>query len=234
MKTTDFENHEIIKILMPIVTEYTRRQTPEKIISKATPKESVAIDILLSFVKITECIDQINFSIDMLSGFRQKKNGIMNRHDHILFMMENFYLRITSIFDRTLLFTNLLFDIGLPDRECRESTIIKNKKVKGTKVQTELKKLSKYTNEFRQIRNQVAHSTSIQDEKLTPIQSFCFLMEQEYSHEFERYKTLYKVESDKYISEKKTELTESSEKITCMISDFFDSMIPYVKIKLNL
>jgi hypothetical protein len=125
MKTTGFDKHEIVKLIMPNVTDYMLRQAPDKILTKASLKETIAIEILLEVGKISECIDQIYFSINMLSGFRKKKKSIMNRHDYIVFMIENFYLRITSIFDRALHFTNLIFDIGLPEKECRESTIIK-------------------------------------------------------------------------------------------------------------
>ena len=89
---------------------------------------NIICDILLYASNITECLDQINYTIDLLSGYKSKKDSTMNRYDYIVFILENFYLRITSIFDRILRFTNVVFEIGLPEKECKASTIIKNDK----------------------------------------------------------------------------------------------------------
>ncbi len=218
---------------MPTVTDFISRQTPKEIISPASDKEKAAIEILMGINKITECLDQIYFSIEMLSGFRKKKNSKMNRHDYIVFMIEYFYLRITSIFDRSLRFSNLVFDIGLPERECRESTIIKNSKIKGTKVEESLKKLNKFTLNFKQIRNQVAHSDAFEDQELYPIRDYYYLIEDDNPGSLNNYKHIFKTRTDRYVHDKKNELTESAEQISDLIHDFFDSIVPYVETRIN-
>lgn len=233
MRTTEFDKHRIITILMPTVTNFISRQKPDKIISPPSKEESKVIDIFLGVNKITECLDQINFSIEMLSGYRKKENNKMNRHDYIVFMIENFYLRITSIFDRVMRFSNLVFEIGLPERECRESTIIKNNKIRGTDVEVALKEINKFVSNFRPIRNEVAHADTFQDNELSPIRDFYFLIEQDDSDNLEKYKNIYKVRADKYIIDKKKELTESAEQIKKLTSNFFDSIAPFVELNMN-
>jgi len=232
MRTGDFDNHDIIKLLMPVITDYMKRQTPEKIISQPTIKEKKAIEILFGINRITECIDQIYFSIEMLSGFRKKKNSIINRHDHVVFMIENFYLRTTSVFDRMLRFSNVIFDIGLPEKECRESTIIRNQKIKGTPVELALKKVDKLINDYKPIRNQVAHANTFQDDELPTIQEFYYLIDKG-TPELKKYKHFYKLRANRYVNNKKEELIKSANQIKKATLEFFDSMVPYVKLNLK-
>ncbi|MDZ7764262.1 MAG: hypothetical protein U5K00_07510 [Melioribacteraceae bacterium] len=95
-----FEDLDFFKTLMPILQNYISHQEFDKIITEQTKFEKYNIDILLSAMNITECLDQINYTIDMLSGYKSNKESIMNRNEYIVFILENFYLRITSIFDK--------------------------------------------------------------------------------------------------------------------------------------
>ena len=233
MRTTQFDKHKMIQLLTPIMRDFISRQKPDKIISNPTGKEKRAGDILFSATNITECIDQIYFTIEMLSGFRKKKNGKMNRHDHIVYMIENFYLRITSTIDRALRFSNLVFEIGLPERECRESTIIKNHKIRGTQVEKTLHELNKFTNEYRFMRNQVAHSERFHDNELSHMEGFYYLLETDESNNFKKYNIHYKIEADHYVIKKKNEFKEIVRQLEKLINEFFDALTPIIKISLS-
>lgn len=228
MRVRNFENHQIIKLLMPTVRDFISRQAPDKITSPATTEEAFFIDTLTGINKITECLDQIYFSIELLSGFRKKKNSVMNRHDYVIFMIENFYLRITSIFDRALRLSNFIFEIGIPERECRESTIIKNNKIKGTEVETSLKALKKFSDNFKQIRNSVAHSNTFEDKELNPIGQYYYLLDNGDPDDLKRYSNIYKTKTDNYIRDKKNELIKSADEIYDLITKYLDSLAPYV------
>lgn len=227
MKTTEFDKHKLVEFLVSTLHDYISRQQPTKIVSPLTEKESYANDILLSANNIIEC-SQIYFSIELLSGFRKKKNGKMNRHDYIVFMIENFYLRITSILDRSLRFANILFEIGLPERECRESTIIKNNKVKNTKVESSLKEINKFISKFKMTRNQITHSEGFYDKKLQSVATYYFLLETDEFDNFKKYDHIYKTETDNYIKGKKAELTDITVQIEKLVSDLFDNVYPIV------
>lgn len=220
-------------ILIPIIKDYLIKQTLGKIEVPGSKRENKAIEILLEVHKITECLDQINFTIEMLSGFRKKKNSIMNRHDYIVFMSENFYLRISSIFDRVLRFANLVFEIGLPERECRESTIIKNQKIQGTKVETVLKNINKFIEEYKPIRNKVAHAESFSDPKLISVNAFHCVNDWDDSSELEKYRNYIKVRTDNYVTQRKEELSKSAEQIKGLVAELFDAMTPIIILNLK-
>jgi hypothetical protein len=229
MRISGFDKHKLIISLMPIIRDYISKQSPEKIKSNPTRKEKRVMEIVLKVNTITECIDQLYFSIEMLSGYRKRKNSKMNRHDYIVFMIENYYLRITSIFDRILRFCNIVYEIGLPEKECRESTIIKNKKIKGTNIEKILNKINKFSNEFKPIRNKVAHQESFYDSKLSYVQAYYLLIEEESSDELMKYKNIYKSTSDSYVIEKKDDLLEATNRLKEMISEFFDLILPIIE-----
>lgn len=223
MKITKFDKHKLIEFLVATLHDYISRNNLTEIESPLTEKESHANDILLSANNIFECIDQIYFSIELLSGFRKKKNGKMNRHDYIVFMIENFYLRISSILDRSLRFTNILFEIGLPERECRESTIIKNRKVKNTKVEFSLKNINKFISKFKMTRNQIAHSVGFFDKKLEPVATYYFLLETDEFDNLKKYNHIYKTKTDNYIKKKKAELINITVRVEKLVSDLLDN-----------
>lgn len=233
MRTTKFDKHELMQVLTLIMREFLSRNKPNEIGSNPSKKEKRAANILFSANNIIECTDQINFSIELLSGFRKRKNGIMNRHDYVVFMVENFYLRITSILDRALRFTNLVFEVGLLDRECRVSEIIKDHQIRGTQIEIIIEKLNKFTEEYRNTRNQVAHSERFNDVALTDVEGFYILLDKDESNDFNGFNNFFKIEVDQYILKKKIEFKEITLKIEDLIHELFDVISPFVKLNLD-
>lgn len=222
-----FEKHDFFKTLWPILQNYIQKEH-DKIVTKPTRFEKYNIDVLLSASNILECLDQINYSIEMLSGFKRKHDSEMNRHDYIVFILENFYLRITSIFDRILRFSNVVLEIGLPEKECKESTIIKNDKIKGTKLYSVLKKLNTFIDKYRYPRNKIAHSESFSEKRLTDIQGYYILLDSENTQDIERYRTFFKLEADEYVVNKKKELVQITNDLEKLLIDFFNEVRPFV------
>lgn len=223
-----FEKLDFFITLLPILQNYISQQEYNKIVTKPTKFERYNIDILLSANNITECLDQIHYSIEMLSGFKTKRGSLMNRHDYIVFILENFYLRITSIFDRILRFSNIVFEIGLPEKECKESTIIKNDKIKDTPLYAVLKKLNAFIDKYRYPRNKIAHSESYNEKELADIQGFYIAIEFGNDQDLEQYKGFYKRIADKYVVEKKNELNQITDELEKFLIDFFNEITPYV------
>jgi hypothetical protein len=190
-----------------------------------SPLEQYTLDCFKAIKNITNCMEQLNFSIDLLSGYRASTSPqSMNRHDHIVFAIENYYLRITSVYDRCLRLVNTLYNLGLPERDCKNSTIVKNIHVKGSNIETSLKSLDKFTNNFRQFRNSVAHNeTYSEDDKLNVIASYYFL-EAQGAAEIIRFKHLYKTETDKYIKDKKSEFKVHLVKLEGLIIGFLNAV----------
>src|SRR5215210_1102747 len=134
MKVTQLKDHALLKGASAVAREYIAKCDPadREQDPLATKRESYAIETFLSIGSIVSCVDQLHFSIEMLSGYRSRSMpGKMNRYDYIVFGIENYFLRTTSVFDRCLRLANVIFQLGLPERQCSQETIIKNSHLKG-------------------------------------------------------------------------------------------------------
>lgn len=226
MKNPTIDNLQIFNSANAVIIPYIKKFDLESGIAvTASPLEQYTLDCFKAIRSITDCMEQLHFSIELLSGYRTSTSpDSMNRHDHIVFGIENYYLRITSVYDRCLRLINSLYNLGLPERDCKNSTIVKNTHVKGSNIEISLKALDKFTNKFRQFRNSVAHNeTYSEGDKLNTIASYYFL-EAQGATEIIKFKHLYKTETDKYIKDKKAEFKVYLVELEGLIVDFLNAV----------
>lgn len=228
IKKEQIDNHDIFSSMSAIIAKYIMRSgIKTKNLAVASPAEQYAINCFHSLRNITNCLDQLIYAVDLLSGFRNTLTPkTMNRHDYIVFGIENYYLRITSIYDRCLRATNTVFQLGLPERECKNSTILKNDHVKNTSVVQCLKKLDRFTGQFRCYRNIIAHSATFDDQDgLGHFERYCFLADRG-SDDITAYKHLFKQKADEYIKKKKIEFSSQLECTFELVIDYFNQLKP--------
>lgn len=231
---THVKDNALLEAAGKVSSEYISKCNPNKPEEGpiATKRESYGIETLLSSSSIVNCIDQLYFSIKMLSGYRSnitKKD--MNRYDYIVFGVENYYLRLTSVFDRCLILANVIYQLGLPDRQCRNDTIIKNSHIMRTSVATRLKELDKFTQPFRFHRNTIAHTTSYTDKELNQLGSYYYIVEHDNSLKI--YDHQYKTLADKYIADKKIDFDENILKLVNLVDEYFFSLLNIFEKKLK-
>ncbi len=234
MKVTQLKDHQLLKLASELSREYILKCDPVNSESDpyATKKQSYGIEVFLSVGNIISCIDQLYFCIDLLSGYRANSTPEkMNRYDYIVFGIENYYLRLTSVFDRSLRLANVIFQIGLPERECNNSTIVKNSHIKGTQVGAALKELDKFTGPFRFHRNTVAHQGTYSERDLDWLGSMYYLVEED--GDLKNYKYSVKSQTDNYIMSKKDEFKESITNIEGLVNVYFDALLVSFESKLR-
>jgi hypothetical protein len=181
---------------------------------------------MLSINNVVSCIDQLHFSVAMLSGYRVGTvPDRMNRYDYIVYGIENYYLRLTSIHDRCLRLANVIFQLGIPERHCNNATIINNSHVKGSAVANSLKALDKFTSPFRFHRNTVAHEATYSEEELDQLGLYHHLLDEDES--FRDYKYPVKKMTDDFVIEKKTEYQRDLERLELLVTNYFDSLDPF-------
>lgn len=226
MKNTAFDNLQVFNSANTVIIPYIKRcdlKSGTAVI--ASPLEQYTLECFKAVRNVTDCMEQLHFSIELLSGYRTSTSPeSMNRHDHIVFAIENYYLRITSVYDRCLRLINILYNLGLPERDCKNSTILKNLHVKGSDIEISLKAIDRFTSKFRQFRNSVAHNeTYSEDDKLQIIASYYFL-ETNGITDIIKFKHLFKAETDKYIKDKKAEFKAHLVELEILIIDFLNAV----------
>ena len=103
MKITQLKDHTLLKIASAVSREYISKCNPDEPGSDptSTRRESYAIETLLSTGNVVSCIDQLYFSIDMLSGYRSgSAPEKMNRYDYIVFGIDISYMACDKRYKR--------------------------------------------------------------------------------------------------------------------------------------
>jgi len=225
MKITRLKDHTILKAASAVSREYIAKcktDNPEQDPS-ATKRESYAIETLRAIGEVVDCIDQLHLSVDMLSGYKSRRvPNRMNRYDYIVFGIENYYLRLTAVFDRCLRLANATYQLGLPERQCNNDTIIKNSHVKGTPVAKPLKELDKFTEAFRFHRNRVAHQATYSEKDLYPLGAYYLLAEVDDS--WKRYHYRYKKQTDDFVTNRKAEFQRNVAKLENLVEAYLDAL----------
>jgi hypothetical protein len=225
LKITKLKDHQLIVYVASVSREYFSKHkdksADEELI--ATKREHYAIETLSSISNVIICLDQLHFSVDMLSGFSNNKtHKSMNRYDYILYNIENFYLRLTSIYDRCLRLTNVVYQLGLPERQCNNNTVVKNDHLKNTKIASDLKSLDIFSEPFRFHRNVIAHNATYSEEDLDRLGPLFYVVETD--GDFKQYSHFLKRKADNYISIKKDEFNIIINNVEDLVDPFFESI----------
>jgi hypothetical protein len=234
MKITQLKDHALLKAAAAVSREYMAKCNPDELANDplSTRKESYGIETLLSIGNVVGCIDQLHFSIDMLSGYRSNSSpDKMNRYDYIVFGIENYYLRLTSVFDRCLRLANVIYQLGLPERQCNNDSIIKNSHVKGTPVAKALTELDKFTGPFRYHRNTVAHQGTYTEKDLDQLGSYYLIAEEDDG--FERYRCLFKKKTDDFVAEKKSDFKGQIVTLEGLVKEYFNAVLSEFETRLE-
>lgn len=235
MKITRLKDHGILKTASAVSREYIAKCNPHEPESdpSVTKRERYTIEALLATGNVVSCIDQLYFSIDMLSGYRASNMPEkMNRYDYVVFGIENYYLRLTSVFDRCLRLANVIFQLGLPERQCNNESVIKNAHVNGTAVASTLTKLDKFTHPFRFHRNTVAHQSTYSEKDLDQLGSYYYLAEEDDG--LERYRYMFKKRTDDFVSEKKKEFNDHVLNLERLVERYLDSIVSIFEAQLKV
>ena len=143
-----------------------------------TKDEQYVSDCLSAINEVEDLYKQLNQSIYFLTNFRTTKNlknvGI-TRFDYIVYNVESYLYRVTGILDRVLILCNVVYNIGLLDKQCTipkffESgkdndpcKIIKNSNPVFFAKLNDLKDLiGRYSNK----RNEIVHRKRYYDESI--------------------------------------------------------------------
>ncbi|WP_350025809.1 Cthe_2314 family HEPN domain-containing protein [Pseudomonas fulva] len=214
-------------------------ESPIRVGSKKIKNFSIEIDSELSayifacskaLSAISSCLEKARLSLSFLDI--NHLNAIATtdrpRGDYIELLVENSIIRVQSIYDRTLIFTNRLLDLGISNESIDHTLIVTNEKVKGYKLDTKLKAISKACRDYRSIRNTVIHHDRYSEEeldRLALIMKADHLSRESSGKPFVDAETL-KEFTDAYLTIKREDLSEYLDSIESRIFALYDSAIP--------
>jgi hypothetical protein len=114
-------------------------------------------------------VEQLHHAVLFIGNFgygRQLRDAGVNRSHHLIFNVENYLVRLQSVYDRLLQLTNAVFHICMSDELVNHSLIVSNLHVARTKVPQLLKAVRKTIQGKAEDRNAIVHKHSYMDPKL--------------------------------------------------------------------
>ncbi|WP_186159960.1 Cthe_2314 family HEPN domain-containing protein [Burkholderia gladioli] len=111
----------------------------------------------------------VHFMTDFHYGKKATDAGVKKSH-HLLYNVENYLIRIVSVYDRCLQLTNAVFHICMSDELVNHSAIVSNLHVSRTAVPKLLKAVKKAIKDEEQERHKLIHRHSHMDPELLRIE----------------------------------------------------------------
>ena len=120
-------------------------------------------------------IEQLEHAVFYLSDYpyskAAKSYGITSA-SHLQYNVENYLIRLNSIYDRSLQLTNCVFHLCVEESNISHALIVSNLHVARTKVPLKLKSLRKSLDQYAQYRHKILHQSSYQDSTLRRLELF--------------------------------------------------------------
>jgi Cthe_2314-like HEPN len=176
-------------------------------------------------------VDQLHQAVHFLSDFgysRLKKGGI-RRSQHLIYNVENYLVRLQSVYDRLLQLTNSVFHLCIAEGLINHSIIVSNLKVERTQVPKLLRAVRRTIKHKEDDRNDIVHRHSYADPELRRLELFYMHTEETWEPN-ERsipYKNLCHVRSQrmkKIVAEKKVEFQSINASLVTALGPLFTEM----------
>ena len=120
-------------------------------------------------------IEQLEQAVFYLSDYpytkAAKSSGITSA-SHLQYNVENYLIRLNSVYDRSLQLTNCVFHLCIEDSNISHGLVVSNLHVARTKVPTKLKGVRKSIDQYAQQRHKILHQASYQDKTLRRLELF--------------------------------------------------------------
>jgi hypothetical protein len=181
---------------------------------------------------LTVC-HQMVFAVEFLSGFRKRKmvsGGLVTRLDHLIYHLENHFIRVGMIMDRALQLVNVVFRLGIPERECRFTVVALNEHVSHTQVTHCLQELEHILEPYKGHRHIIIHRRRYTDKGIEKIEPFYILesvgLDEEKTDIITELYPLVKSLTDKEVRSRKAELSKCNQTVFKEVSKLFTELLP--------
>ncbi len=170
----------------------------------------------------------VHFMTDFKYGKKADEAGVRRSH-HLLFNVENYLIRMVSMYDRCLQLANAVFHLCMSDELVNHGAIVSNLQVSRTEVPKLLKAVRKAIKDEEQERHKLIHRHSHMDPELRRIE--LLYMHTEATWGTDRrfpYKNLLHVRGQlvkKYTVRRKQEFEAINDQLVSALGPLFDGLL---------
>lgn len=200
---------------------------------KVTTNTELAFYILAcskSLSALTSSMEKARLSTNLLKIEYLEHIAIedQSKSKYLEMLIENTIIRIQSIYDRILIFTNRLLDLGISNESINHILITTNSNVIRFDLADKLKSINKACHAYKAIRNTVIHHDRYTEEQLdhlTLTLSADHLSKEISGKQFAPPEAL-KATTQTYLDAKKEEFTKYLDVIESKLFVFYDRALP--------
>ncbi|MBW2647716.1 MAG: hypothetical protein JRE23_16385 [Deltaproteobacteria bacterium] len=172
---------------------------------------------------------QLDLAIEFLSNYDYSKKIEASRADHLIYNLENYLIRLNSVYDRVLQVVNAVFHLCVNEENVGHSVIVSNYKVQHRpEIFAHIKAVKKFLQEYEQARHTLIHKHSWLDFKLRRIELF-YLQDLEGPPESDAWKGNLKTFRANYlrdyIAEKKAEFSKINEGLAELLDELLGALL---------
>lgn len=177
------------------------------------------------YAHLRHFLKQLDHSVHCLSPDSYTKNMELTGFtlaDHLEYCVENYYIRIQSVYDRTLQLVNAVFNLGINEQSVTHTVIISNNKVERTTVKTKLRLLKRALRPTSDHRNNIIHRAGLREEKINSL-NFSMFGSKQFDTENPK-KAESNVLYKSALSRKTEEFSQLNEQIADILHPLFDDL----------
>jgi hypothetical protein len=188
---------------------------------------------------ISAAIEKIKISIEILGNVRGllPEGSPFNESEYIEYSIENYFIRSAGLYDRCLMFTGKVLNLGIANESIDHVLLVTNEHVKDNNLSEPLKKIGKACREFSTDRNRIIHHGRYNDDSFTTVSVMHKANQLSASAGMDLPFTQAVIDhiTDKAIEEKTVDFNDHLKKIEKTVSDFYDVALPvYYEMKKKL
>lgn len=169
-------------------------------------------------IHLISLCSQIERSVSLLSNYNYSRKNEVGRGYHLSYNIENYFIRIDSLYDRVLQVINAVFSLGFQEHEVKKHKILSKLK-KYSELCVSLDSLGKILNEESDnTRNTIVHRHSYMDKDLSIIEMYydpffsSMIMNEKDENIVDNFKQIRKEFLSSYLKKKKEEFKGINEK----------------------
>lgn len=122
------------------------------------------------FFHMIQLCYQLNYAVELLTNFNYSSKNKVTRDQHLIYNIENYIIRLTSLDDRLLQLVNAVFHLAIDEKNVNERSILTNLKVSRTDFSFLYKEFKKQNSKYIGERNTIIHRHSYLDKKIRKIE----------------------------------------------------------------
>lgn len=177
---------------------------------------------------VEQLYQAVNFISDFSYARRMKEDGIRRSH-HLIYNVENYLVRLQSVYDRLLQLTNSVFHICMSDKLVSHDLIVSNLRVARTKVPRLLKAVRNTIKHKADDRHEIVHQHSYIEPELRKVELLYMLTKEtwEVGGESMPYKNLCYVRSQQmknFTAAKKAEFQSINASLVAALEPLFTEL----------